>query len=101
MPRSAERNAAEYPPGPDPSTTISHSTSALPLYWAAAGAEADGARAGAGALAAGARPGFRPGPSRPLRGCRGLSRRTRGRLDLDDHGAFGHLVTDRHHHLLD
>src|SRR5689334_7867977 len=43
MPRSAERNAAEYPPGPDPSTSISHSMSARPLYVAAAGAGAAGA----------------------------------------------------------
>src|SRR5689334_5226965 len=54
MPRSAERNAAEYPPGPDPSTSISHSTSARPLYVAAEGAGAAGAGVFAPGAAAGA-----------------------------------------------
>ena len=40
IPRSALRNAAEYPPGPAPRTSISHSTSALPEYVLAAGADA-------------------------------------------------------------
>src|SRR5690606_9771925 len=39
-PRSAARNAAEYPPGPAPSTRTSHWTSAEPEKLAAAGAEA-------------------------------------------------------------
>src|SRR5574343_1742510 len=47
-PRSAARKAAEYPPGPAPSTSMSHSMSAPPAWLAAVGA-ATGAAAGAGA----------------------------------------------------
>src|SRR5207248_4447546 len=40
MPRSALRNAALYPPGPEPRTSISHSMSGLPEYVAPLGAGA-------------------------------------------------------------
>src|SRR5436189_210667 len=58
MPRSAERKAAEYPPGPAPSTSISHSMSTPPAYEAADGAAigAAGALARVGAAAAPATP---------------------------------------------
>src|SRR4030095_648764 len=50
IPRSAARHAAEYPPGPDPSTSISHSMSKRPEYDAAVGpGAAGGAATGAGA----------------------------------------------------
>ena len=56
MPRSAERKAAEYPPGPAPNTSISHSMSTPPAYEAAEGAATGApgalARVGAGAAAA-------------------------------------------------
>src|SRR5215470_13833476 len=55
MPRSADRNAAAYPPGPEPSTSISQSMSAPPPYAAAAGT-ATGAAGGAAAGAAPATP---------------------------------------------
>src|SRR5215475_9260245 len=57
MPRSAERNAALYPPGPEPSTIISHSMSALPEYFAAPGA---GPAPFGEVDAEGARPAFAP-----------------------------------------
>src|SRR5690348_8058431 len=52
MPRSAARNAAEYPPGPEPRTTMSQLRSEAPEYAAAGavegvGATATGAAAGA------------------------------------------------------
>src|SRR5437867_1539959 len=55
-PRSAARKAAEYPPGPEPSTSTSQVMSAAPPYaLAAAGTEIfDAAGAGAGAAARGA-----------------------------------------------
>src|SRR5262245_24631772 len=55
MPRSADRNAAAYPPGPEPSTSISQSMSAPPPYDAAVGT-AKGAAGAAGGAAAGAAP---------------------------------------------
>src|SRR5499426_3113573 len=55
MPRSADRNAAAYPPGPDPSTSISQSMSAPPPYAAAVGT-ATGAAGAARGAAAGAAP---------------------------------------------
>src|SRR5438876_5126817 len=42
MPRSALRNPALYPPGPEPRTSISHSMSGLPEYVAPLGAGARG-----------------------------------------------------------
>src|SRR5262245_4924407 len=58
MPRSADRNAAAYSPGPEPSTSISQSMSAPPPYAAAAGTAtgAAGAPRGAAAGPAGAAP---------------------------------------------
>src|SRR5262245_13285459 len=59
MPRSAERNAAEYPPGPAPSTSMSHARSAAPSWRAAMGAvggAACGPCRGAGPGAAAATP---------------------------------------------
>src|SRR5690242_3243241 len=49
MPRSAARNAAEYPPGPEPSTTASQLRSAAPEYAAADWEEALAAEDSAGA----------------------------------------------------
>src|SRR5437899_12848611 len=52
MPRSAARNAAEYPPGPEPRTTMSQLRSAALEYDAADAVEALGAAGAAGATGA-------------------------------------------------